>query len=68
MGFIGIGNDYKIGELFIPHKKKRVKKGEINELSSLKKSENKEIGRERVGVEHAIGQIKNCRFCTKPYV
>jgi hypothetical protein len=62
LGFIGIKKDYKIENLRIPHKKKRVKKGESNELTKEQKEENKEIGRHRVGVEHAIGQIKNCRI------
>lgn len=39
-----------------------MKKGESNELTEQQKEENKEIGRQRVGVEHAIGQIKNCRI------
>ncbi len=62
LGFLGIDNDYQINELHIPHKKKRVKKGDSNELSQEQKNENRKIGAERIGVEHAIGQVKRCRF------
>jgi hypothetical protein len=37
LGFIGIKKDYKIENLSIPHKKKRVKKGESNETQTNKK-------------------------------
>jgi hypothetical protein len=62
LGFLGINNDYEIEKLYIPHKKKRVKKGESNELSQEQKDENRQMSKERVGIEHAIGQIKRCRF------
>ena len=62
LGFIGIKDDYQIEELYIPHKKKRVKKGQSNELTQEQKDENRQMGRERVGVEHAIGQVKRLRF------
>jgi DDE superfamily endonuclease len=65
LGFLGINNDYEIEKLFIPHKKKRVKKGENNELNQVQKDENRQMSKERVGVEHAIGQIKRCKFLSQ---
>lgn len=62
LGFLGIKTDYAINNLHIPHKKKRVKKGESNELTEEQKRENKEIGKERIVVEHSIGEIKKCKI------
>ncbi len=59
LGFIGIKKDYEIENLHIPHKKKRVKKGENNALTQVQKDENKAMGSQRVVVEHSIGEIKN---------
>ena len=65
LGFLGIKDDYEIEKLSIPHKKKRVKKGQSNELTQEQKDENRQMGRERVGVEHAIGQVKRLRFLSQ---
>ena len=46
---------YKCKKVYIPNKKKRVKKGEINELSEVHKAQNKEQAAERIKVEHSIG-------------
>lgn len=62
LGFIGIRKDYEIENLLIPHKKKRVKKGESNALTQAQKDENKAIGSQRVVVEHSIGELKRCRI------
>lgn len=62
LGFIGIKKDYEIENLQIPHKKKRVKKGENNALTQAQKDENKVIGSQRVVVEHSIGELKRCRI------
>lgn len=62
LGFIGIQKDYTLENLPIPHKKKRVKKGEDNALTEEQKAENKVISSQRIGVEHSIGKIKRCRI------
>jgi hypothetical protein len=62
LGFLGMATDYKIAQLYIPHKKKRVKKGVSNELTPLQKEENKKQAQERVEVEHWIGKLKNFRI------
>jgi DDE superfamily endonuclease len=62
LGFMGIKKDYHIENLHIPHKKKRVKKGACNDLTPAQKEENKVIGRERVVIEHSIGELKKCRI------
>jgi DDE superfamily endonuclease len=46
----------------LPHKKKRVAKGESNELSEEQKAQNKELGQERIFVEHSIGGMKRYRI------
>jgi hypothetical protein len=49
----------KVISIHIPHKKKRVKKGEPKDvLSALQIKENKLLAKERVIVEHAIGGLK----------
>jgi hypothetical protein len=62
LGFLGLAKDYKVGQLYIPHKKKRVKKGVANELTPVQKEENKKQAQARVVVEHWIGKLKNFRI------
>lgn len=62
LGFLGLAKDYKVGQLYIPHKKKRVKKGLSNELTPEQKEENKKQAQARVAVEHWIGKLKNFRI------
>jgi len=62
LGFLGIQKDYPIEHLSIPHKRKRVKKGENNELSPKQKDENRAISSQRVVVEHSIGKLKRCKI------
>jgi hypothetical protein len=62
LGFQGIQNDYKSLKVNIPHKRKRKKKGECNELTNEQKAYNKEMSSQRIDVEHSIGQMKNCRI------
>lgn len=62
LGFQGIKTDYITKKVNIPHKKKRKKKGECNELTDEQKAYNKEVSSERIDVEHSIGQMKNCRI------
>ncbi len=62
LGFQGIEFDYKCLKVHIPHKKKRKKKGECNELSEEEKAHNKALSSSRVDVEPSIGQMKNCRL------
>lgn len=61
LGFIGLEKDYQGARVKIPHKRKRVKKGESNELSAEQKAHNRQVSAERVDVEHSIGQMKQCR-------
>lgn len=63
LGYLGIAKDYKIKNLFIPHKKPRKSKNNPNPvLTENQKQENKEMSRQRVIVEHAFAGMKryNC--------
>ena len=62
LGFQGIQNDYKTKGITIPHKRKRVKKGEKNDLTPEQIAFNKQASAQRVDVEHSIGQMKVCRI------
>jgi hypothetical protein len=48
--------------LLTPFKKKRAKKGILNDLTEKKVVHNKEVGSERVYVEHDIGGMKRYRI------
>ena len=60
LGYQGIQSDYLSPEnIYIPHKKPRKSKKNINpSLTGAQKRENKQMGRIRVVVEHAIGGMK----------
>ena len=62
LGFQGFKDKYKCRRLFIPVKKKRVAKGESNELSDEQKQSNKAQAQQRVAVEHSIGGLKRFRI------
>jgi len=62
LGFQGFADKYKCMELFIPFKKKRVAKGENNELTAEQQQINKEQAGERIVVEHSIGGMKRYRI------
>jgi DDE superfamily endonuclease len=61
-GFQGFAGLYKYEAVFIPHKKKRVAKGQSNELSDEQKLVNKEQASRRIVVEHSIGGMKRYRL------
>ena len=59
MGYLGIEKDYKAKKILIPSKKPRKTKQGFNPgLTDQQKEKNKEIGRQRVKVEHTICGIK----------
>lgn len=63
LGFVGIGKIYEIKELIIGEKKPRKsKKKPHTELTPEQKAKNKEVSRERIFVEHAIGRMKKYRI------
>lgn len=62
LGFQGFLSEYKFKQATIPHKRKRVKKGQNNELSEDQKAYNKEAGKQRIHVEHSIGGMKRYRI------
>jgi hypothetical protein len=62
LGFQGIKELYECKKLYIPHKKKRVKKGACNELSEAQKQGNKQQAAQRIQVEHGIGGMKRYRI------
>lgn len=62
LGFQGIKTDYKALKIIIPHKRKRVKKGESNELSPEQLAYNKMASSERVDIEHSLIEMKVCRI------
>lgn len=62
LGFQGFAALYVCKKLSIPEKKKRVKKGENNDLTLEQKIENKAQAQERIFVEHSIGGMKRYRI------
>jgi len=62
LGFQGIKTDYKSVKITIPYKRKRVKKGETNELTPEQLAYNKTASSDRVDVEHSLSQMKVCRI------
>jgi hypothetical protein len=56
--FQGFADFYPCKKLVIPFKKKRAKKGISNDLTEKQVEHNKEVGSERIYVEHAIGGMK----------
>jgi hypothetical protein len=62
LGFQGFAQDYKCQEVHIPIKRKRVAKGQSNELEEEQKQYNKQQAKERVKVEHSIGGMKRYRI------
>lgn len=62
LGFIGISKHYKFKELIIGHKRKRGKKGEpTQDLTKEQKAYNTKVSKQRIYVEHAIGEMKRYR-------
>ena len=62
LGFEGFSSDYPCKKIRKPHKKKRVAKGQSNDLTPQQIEYNKEVSSERVSVEHCIGRMKQVRF------
>jgi hypothetical protein len=62
LGFQGFADLYPCKKLVIPFKKKRAKKGVSNHLTEKQVEHNKEVGSERIYVEHAIGGMKRYRI------
>ena len=62
LGFQGFKDIYKCTKVYIPYKKKRVKKGQSNELSEVQKAQNRRQAAERIQVEHSIGGMKRYRI------
>jgi hypothetical protein len=60
---MGIKKDYEATEIMIGHKKPRSSKNNPNpELTKEQKAWNKQVAKERIYVEHAIGGIKHFRI------
>lgn len=65
LGYLGIKTDYQALEINIPHKKPRKSKAHPNSsLTPEQKSENQQISRRRIVVEHAICRMKRFRSVT----
>ncbi len=63
LGFQGFVKDYVYQKVFIPHKRKRTKKGEPKqELTESQRSQNKKMASTRIRVEHSIGGMKRFRI------
>jgi hypothetical protein len=62
LGFQGFADLYPCKKLVIPFKKTRAKKGMSNDLTEKQVEHNKEVGSERIYVEHAIGGMKRYRI------
>jgi DDE superfamily endonuclease len=61
-GFQGAVKQYKSEKIRVTFRRTRAKKGENNSLTEEQIAHNKEVGKERIYVEHAIGGIKRYRF------
>lgn len=61
-GFQGFDSLYKTKELKITFRRSRAKKGEKKDLTEEQLSHNKEVGSERIFVEHAIGGLKRFKI------
>lgn len=61
-GFQGADTKYKAAEIKITFRRKRVKKGETNDLTPEQMAHNKAVGSERIYVEHSIGGMKRFRI------
>ena len=67
-GYVGIGKGFGAKKLNIPFKKpKKSKNNPEPKLTEEQKEHNKEVGRIRVLVEHAIGSMKFFKVLTQPY-
>lgn len=65
LGYLGIKTDYQALEINIPHKKPRKSMAQPNSsLTPEQKSENQQISRQRIAVEHAICRMKRFRSVT----
>jgi short subunit dehydrogenase-like uncharacterized protein len=62
LGFQGFEKTYSTLATFIPFKKKRVKTGEKSELTPEQKEQNRQYSKERIFVEHSIGDAKRYRI------
>jgi hypothetical protein len=62
MGFQRFKDGYRGNKLYIPYKKKRVKKGQANELSEQQQAQNKAQTAERIKVEHSLCGVKRFRI------
>lgn len=57
LGYKGFDKEYSCKTLYIPHRKPRK-----TELTDDQRTENKELAKERIYVEHSIGGIKRYRI------
>jgi len=68
LGYLGFAGDYKTKELFIPYKKPRKSKNNLNPtLTEEQKKHNKNVSSIRVKVEHAIGGMKRYKCFSDKY-
>jgi DDE superfamily endonuclease len=62
LGFQGFSDLYPCEKLFIPIKKKRVKKGESNELTNEQIETNRDQAKHRIVVEHSLAGLKRYKI------
>jgi hypothetical protein len=62
LGFQGFDNTYISQKTYLPYKRKRVKQGEKSELSPEQIAVNKELSKQRIFIEHAIGGMKRFKI------
>lgn len=68
LGYIGFEKDFKAKRLNIPFKKPRKTRNNPDpKLTDEQKEHNKEVGRTRVLVEHAIGSMKIFKILREDY-
>lgn len=60
LGYVGIDKYHK--NSLVPHKKSKLKP-----LNKQQKQDNKELSKQRMGVEHTFSMLKRFRIFTSPY-
>lgn len=68
MGYLGFADDYKTGELHIPHKKPRKSKANPTPtLSDEQKTHNRTVSQTRIVIENVLASVKHWRILTAKF-
>lgn len=68
LGYLGFADDYKTGELHIPHKKPRKSKANPTPtLSDEQKTHNRTVSQTRIVIENVLASVKHWRILTAKF-